>query len=353
MLDSALRARRARIEPLLASARAIANPASPFGRRARERLISSTGLSAQGVNFALERCLECRPSEAELTALIDSTAPSAEAHVLLSANVFIAAHRALALALASAPTVTVRPSRREPEMAELLLEGAPHSFQLKPELSPAAGDQLWAYGSDDTLRALAERLPPGVVLHAHGSGFGIAVLDGQPSDNELAGILPKLAEEIALFDQRGCLSPRVLLLMGSPEFAREVAQALAVELSALETRIPRGILDPQEAAEITAYRDTAGYAGEIFSAGLGFVSAGASSAFLLPPVGRNLHVLPTSDLLGSVSGFSSLVTTCAIAGSAELAATLRRTLIGARCCEFGYMQTPPFDGPVDRRARRF
>jgi Acyl-CoA reductase (LuxC) len=350
VIDQAASARIARIEPLLESARAIADPTSSRGRKARQRLVEATGLSPAGVDFALECCLESEPSVAELEALVRATAPAPKAHVLLSANVFVAAHRAIALGLASSAEVRVRASRREPEMAELLWEGAQSSFQLVPELRPEPGDQLWAYGSDDTLRSVARALRAGVTLHAHGAGFGLGVLAERASSAELERLLRKLAEDAALFDQRGCLSPRVLLVVGGEERTREVALELAAQLTAVEARLPRGRLAPQELAEITAYCDTASYAGELYEAGLGFVSRSAS--FLLPPVGRNLHVLATNNVLESLVGRADLVTSCAVHGDSTLRASIARGLPGARVCDFGQMQRPPFDGPVDRRKRQ-
>src|SRR5450432_3979119 len=193
--------RRARIEPLLQSARTLSDASSDRGKRARERLVTSSGLSPEGVDLAISRCLESTPSEAEIEALIRSTPTAQVAHVLLSANVFVAAHRAIAIGLAASETVCVRPSRREPEMAELLLAGAPNCFQLVDELSPRAGDRLWAYGSDATLEEVAVTLPPGVALHAHGTGFGVCVLDGSTPEAELDALLKRLAEDVALFDQ--------------------------------------------------------------------------------------------------------------------------------------------------------
>jgi len=341
-------ARRARLEPLLSSARSLADASTERGQAARKRLCSS-GLSPEGIDFAFARCLEIAPEEREIEALIGSTATAQVAHVLLSANVFVAAHRAIAIGLAASDTVRVRPSRREPEMAELLLAGAPGAFQIVSELSPHAGDRLWAYGSDETLDEVAVTLPPGVAFHAHGSGFGVGVIDGSVTDTAVSELLPRLAEDIALFDQRGCLSPRVLLVSGGPDAARDVARALSLELEQLETRIPRGRLEPHEAAEITAYRDTASFTGQVFAAGLGFVSAGSDGQWLLPPSGRNLHVLPTRDALRSLSGLRPMITSCAFAGEAALRTSLRRSLPGARLCQFGEMQRPPFDGPVDRR----
>jgi hypothetical protein len=342
-------ARRARLEPLFESARSLANPSSDRGRHARERLASSSGLSVAGVDFALQRCLEIAPAEQEIAALIRGTPSAQVAHVLLSANVFVAAHRAIAIALAASEQVRVRASRREPEMAELLLAGAPDAFQLVSELSPRAGDRLWAYGSDETLEEVAITLPPGVALHAHGSGFGVALLESGQADSELAALLSALAEDIVLFDQRGCLSPRILLVQGEPELARELALQLARELERLELGIPRGRLTAAELSEIARYRDTAHFMGELFEAGCAWVSLSQQGGWLLPPTGRNLHVLSTSDPIATLMPYRPLLTSCAFAGEPGTREALRRALPGARVCRFGEMQRPPFDGPVDRR----
>jgi hypothetical protein len=349
MTDWDLSARRARIEPLLDSARSLADATTERGKRARERLIASSGLSAQGVDLALALCLEIAPEEPEIAALIRATPTAQVAHVLLSANVFVAAHRAIAIGLAASETVRVRASRREPEMAELLLAGAPNSFELVNELSPRAGDRLWAYGSDATLDEVAVTLPPGVAFHAHGSGFGVSVIGGPLPDSELANLLPRLAEDVALFDQRGCLSPRVVLVTAGADFARDVARELARELEAIETRVPRGRMDAQELAEITDYRDTARFTGEIFGAGLGFVSLAQSGTWRMPPIGRNIHVLATADAIQSLTPFRPMITSCGFAGALSDRNTLRASLPGARLCAFGRMQSPPFDGPVDCR----
>ena len=104
-----------------------------------------------------------------------------------------------------------------------------------------------------------------------------------------------------------------------------------------------------ELAEITTYRDTASFAGEIYAAGLGFVSLGREATWLMPPIGRNLHVLPTTEPVKSLASVRHLITSCAFAGAPAQREALRRALPGARVCSFGNMQTPPFDGPVDRR----
>jgi len=349
MNDFEYEACRARLEPLFESARSLADASSDRGQRARERLVASSGLSAQGVDFALQRCLEIEPAEAEISALIRSTPSAQVAHVLLSANVFVAAHRAIAIALAASSEVRVRASRREPEMAELLLAGAPGAFQLVDELSPDPGDRLWAYGSDETMADVAATLPPGVALHAHGSGFGVAVLEGAHSSSDLSTLLKALAEDIALFDQRGCLSPRVLLVNAEPTAARSLASELATALADLERRVPRGQLTAQELSEIVKYRDTAYFALEVFEAGSGFVTLSDEGSWLMPPTGRNIHVLTTADPIAALARYRPMLTSCAFAGEPARRQALRNALPGARVCGFGDMQRPPFDGPVDRR----
>ncbi|HEY0467258.1 MAG TPA: acyl-CoA reductase [Polyangiaceae bacterium] len=349
MSDFEFETRRARLEPLFESARSLADGSSERGRQARVRLAASSGLSPEGVDFALQRCLEIAPDEREIAALIGSTPSAQVAHVLLSANVFVAAQRAIAIALAASAEVCVRASRREPEMAELLLAGAPGSFRLVSELAPRAGDRVWAYGSDETMDELAVTLPAGVALHAHGSGFGVAVLEGTHSESELDALLSALAEDIALFDQRGCLSPRVVLLNPETAKASAVARALARELEQLERRVPRGQLSAQELSEIAKYRDTARFIGELFEAGPGFVSVGQAGSWLMPPTGRNIHFLTTPDPIAALTPYRPLLTSCAFAGEPARREALRRALPGARVCRFGEMQRPPFDGPVDRR----
>jgi len=348
--DGTPTARRARLEPLLAAARSLLDAASERGALARTRLVASTGLSPQGVDFALRRCLEANPSEDELLALLAATPEVPRANVLLSANVFVAAHRAIAIALAASERVFVRPSRREPALAELLWEATPGSFQLRSELELEPGDHLWAYGSDQTLAEIARSTPQAVTLHAHGSGFGLAVLgNARVSATDLERSLLGLAEDVTLFDQRGCLSPRVLLVAGDPGRALELARELATILAHLELCIPRGRLSSEEAAELTLYRDSASYAGELFSAGLGFVSVSPSEQFILPPVGRNLHILATENPLALIANLAPFVTSCAVEGDPALRAALQHALPCARSSRFGTMQRPPFDGPVDRR----
>ncbi len=337
---------RRRVERLVEAARLIATPGSGLGQRARRELPETTGLSAQGVELALTECLESEPTEQELDELVGAAAPARRAHVLLPANVFVAAHRAIALALAASPEVFVRPSRREPCFARLLAEGAPGLFQIVDNLKPEPGDTLHAYGTEQTLESVRRELVLGVHLEAHGPGHGVAVVE---QERATLGAARAIARDIVPFDQRGCLSPRVALFVGTVDAARTFAQAVAGALAELEARVPLGRLDAEERAEIARFRDTFAYAGELFPAGSGWVAIGPERAPRVAPDGRNLLILPSADPVRTLAGSAPEVTALGLAAGQKHEASLAATLPRARYSALGAMQRPRFDGPADRR----
>jgi hypothetical protein len=75
-------------------------------------------------------------------------------------------------------------------------------------------------------------------------------------------------------------------------------------------------------------------------------------ALVLPPEGRNLHLIPVASAAERAERLSAHVTTYAVAGGAALEADIARALPHARPATIGRMQCPAFDGPVDRRGRR-
>ena len=357
-MNEPLAARRARVQRLLLAARRIADPSDPIGRRAREVLPASAGLSHQGVELALARCLETRPTELELDCLCQSVPSATRAHVVLASNVFTGAHRAIALALAASPRVEVRPSRREPEMAELLRAADAGLFRVVDELAPSPGDHVWIYGTDETIAALRNELIGGVVLHAHGPGFGVAVFQPTAEDAEAAAAQAAvaahaLASDVVLFDQRGCLSPRLALIRGDAALTREFAVALAQMLSRFEHTVPRGDATPDEVADQIWYRDTWLCAGELLAAGRGCVGVDIQRERIwVPPSGRNVHVVCATDLERCLHPVRAAVAAVGVCGPPDLSARVSEVLPAARLSPLGAMQRPRFDGPVDRRPNR-
>jgi hypothetical protein len=340
-----------RVRTLVDAAKRLADPRDPLGVEARAELPAATGLSPEGVDLALDRCLETHPSDVEVMALVRSVAPAPRAHVLLSANVFVGALRAIALGLAASERVVVRPSRREPVMARLLERAAPGLFSVVDQLEPSAGDHLWAYGEAETLEALRRETTQGVILHAHGPGIGIVFVDASAAaPRELDVTAEAVAADVVPFDQRGCLSPRVVFVLGEPLRARAFAEALSASLTRAAQRVPVGRLDAEELAGRTRYRDTLLAAATIFPSGGGFVGLDLDgTAIVVPPAGRNVHVMRCVDPAVVTAPLGSAVTSVAVSGDRALIDRVSSLFPHARVTEPGAMQTPPFDGPVDRR----
>lgn len=338
-------AQRQRVERLLEAARLLADPTAAAGQTLRRRLLASTGLSPAGIEFGIRHALELHPSDAEVTALCSTAPPAPRSWVVLSANVFVAAHRAIALGLASSPTVFVKPSRRDPVLAEALCEASRGLFAIVSELAPRAADHVYAYGSDSTMEELRRTLPEGVVLHAHGTGMGAALVT---AGDDLAVAAASVAQDVALFDQRGCLSPRIVGVakdVDGPAFAERLASALA----AFEAKVPSGTPLPADLGERVWYREVSAYLGRAYPAGAGYVGYFEQAEQVpLPPAQRCVSVFSAADVSRCLAHVSPSLTVIAT-NDPGLQASLAELYPGARITTLGLMQSLPFDGPVDRR----
>jgi len=344
---------------LVRAARRLADARTPQGREVRSAMVRQGPLSAQGVDLALRDHLELEPSTSDTDALIEAAGDADYVHVLLSANVFVGALRALALAVAAAPRVTVRMSRRESVFARELLRvvedpdfGEPVRYAETPRLErdlDEARCEVHLYGHDATLVQVAATLPEGIRVRAHGAGMGLAVVGASANVDDAANAI---AQSVIPFDQRGCLSPRVVLVEGGQERATALAHQLASSLARGAQRVPIGALSPEERAEATRYKDTCRMVGDLLEAGGGCVGL-TSETLWVPPVGRNVHVVSCepSRAAALLSPLRSISAAVGIAGSEHdpLPAAVLEVLPRARVSAADRMQKPPLDGPVDRR----
>lgn len=347
MTDSILD-RVARVRRWLDRLRPLADGTHPLGRAARLELAPATGLSAENVEWALTHAFEVDASAQQIRQLVEATVVAPCAHVLLSANVFVGALRAIAIAVASSDRVKVRASRREPKTADLLLGADPEAFQLVTSLEVQAGEHVWAYGSDTTLSELRATLPRGATLHAHGDGYGVFLVEEVASlgQQEYAA----MALDVAAFDQRGCLSPRYALLPTSGGDARLFARRLLAALDDIQQRIPFGRVDAEARATTIRHRETWRYLGDVFESGAGLVTLDTSQLPCPPPNGgRTVHVRVLDDPKAELVAQSARITAVGCLGRSRLVQELGALMPQARVSRFGQMQCPALDGPVDRR----
>jgi hypothetical protein len=294
-------------------------------------------------------------------------------HVVLSANVFIGVVRAVAMAVAAAPVVIVRPSSREGVLAPLLHralteQGADTTFELslaletlgdgalRSTVEPEAGDLVHVYGRRATIAAIAARCPPGVTVRGHGPGFGVALVGGMSSEHAavlLRAQAEHLSWDIIAFDQRGCLSPRVAFFTGSRDDAERFASFLAAELEQREREVPRGPLFDEERRERVLYRQSLQAVGQCIDGTTCLVGLDLDPrALFLPPSGRHLHVMRVRDaaeLDGLLAPHVDAITCFGVTETSAHAQRLAVLAPGARSLPIGNMQRPPLDGPVDQR----
>lgn len=316
-------------------------------------IVESTGLSAEGVELALSRHVELEATSEELARLVEHAGDAAKVAVVLSANVFVGALRAIALARAASGDVVVRPSRRDPAFARALVEAAralgDTRVRLVEELDIASVDsgELHVYGRDETIADVRAKAREGVRVRGHGSGMGVALVS---STADLARAARGLADDVVVFDQRGCLSPRIALVIGDEARTSELAEALHAELDRLGGTVPRGALPADERAASGRYVATMTYACRVLVGSQHAVGIGPTGApLVLPPAYRHVHVAACGSLEQAKALLAPFAKAVVTIGSDDPTTARAVAPPWARLSSLGLMQRPPLDGPVDLR----
>lgn len=316
------------IAALLRAASAWRDPNRAEGVALRRRLRETSLLSTEGIELALTEHLETNISPEDLAEMRRRAAPHAApvVHVMLAGNVCVAALRAVAFALACANEVVVRPSRRDPALAEAIAEVCP-AVTLTDALHPEPDHSVHLYGSDETLDGL---VVPGRVLR-FGSGFGVAVVH-----DEVDGVV----QDLVAFDGAGCISPRVIVAHDPERTLDALHEGLAA------STVPRGALRDDDRAALARARIT--------YAAVGSWRQGHHHALALDPSPEAMTLLPPlrAALVVPAEGVERWLPAegiTVIGGEGPMAERLGRHAPLARRARLGFMQRPPLDGPVDLR----
>lgn len=305
-----------------------------------DALVRSTGLSPAGVELALTRHLEVDATDEDLESLAARANPTSRVAVILSANVFVGALRAIALARAAAERVTVRPSRRDPTFARALVEAARDPAIVVDEaleIENIDEGEIHVYGHDATIADIRARAR--VRVRGHGFGLGVAWV--------AQGGARELAADVIAFDQRGCLSPRFVLVEAS---ADTFAEALHAELEERAREVPRGPLPSDVRAASDRYVATMTYASRVLVGSQHVIGIAPPGAPLVPvPAYRHVHVVPCTSESDARSFLAPIERAVIAIGSDDEAAARRLAPAWARISALGQMQRPRLDGPVDLR----
>ena len=186
--------------------------------------------------------------------------------------------------------------------------GAPRWESWERRLLTGA-DQVVVQGSDATIEAIRARAPASTRLIEHPHRVGVAIVDPEGTP----GATASTARAAALFDQRGCVSTHLVLLLAGRDRAAQWCGELAASLAATATALPAG---PSSPGELSARRQFEGRVAMKAAASPAmrlWTSDGAGWSVLLGPSeafepggGRTVWVVPVADPEGALAVLSYL-----------------------------------------------
>ncbi len=372
-------------EALNGAIRILADPGSSLGTEMREALAESTGLSVAMIEWGLSTSFETMDLDAliRVGASLDTAPPKAQCIpvparlvvAVLAGNVFTAGLRAVLLPLLAGAPVLAKASSADDVLPRYLktaldqtdpLVGACYEVLTAGRQDTGVHAALFEsaevvslYGADATVSEVRRQLPPTARLIAHGHGLGAVVLPASTmSQPERAvTVAERVALDVAAYDQRGCLSPHVVLVQkGAGVDARALARLLAERgLAPLQKSLPRGSLPEDAAAEQMQWRGVAVARGELHE-GEAFSTSYEGDLPLRPSPGyRNVGVYDCQNLSSAAQAlqpFGVHLKALGVAGGIEVQREMARALLPplAPCVgDVGCMQTPPLDALADGR----
>ena len=216
-------------------------------------------------------------------------------------------------------------------------------------------DQVAVYGRNETIESIRARAPASTRLVEHPDRLGVAVVDpgGDP------GAAAAAARAVALFDQRGCVSTHLFLLLADAPQARAWCGRLARRLSELGRALPPGPASPGELSgrhqlaraallrivAAGAGRDAAGYWASHRARWA--VLLGPASAFA-PVGGRTAWVAPVGELESCARALAPLrgaLQSVGLAGVESGREWLREELAALGATRIAALERVPFPEP--------
>lgn len=357
---------RASIADVVAEAwERIADPELSCGRAARERIPVSSGLSLPMVAWALSVTFEdVRAELASLAARMEPPEGTREAPARLSAlvlagNVFTACVAPLCAGLLAKVPLVVKASTKDDVMPRLFVDALREvdaaladaclvvaipggTSNLEATLF-ARADAVSAYGTDETLRSIRDRLSASTSFVMHGHGLGLGYVS---PDAELEGAAEAFALDVAAYDQRGCMSPHAIGVHKGAD-AHRFARHLAAALSALQTTMPRGPLPPEVGAAQVQWRGVAEARGLLIEGSCCAVSYEGDVPPRLTPGWRNVMVFETDRFAERAAAYGAHLKTVGVAGEPDRVARALPTPLSPRVCPAGRMQRPRLGALAD------
>jgi hypothetical protein len=281
------------------------------------------------------------------------------AHVLAS-NVPALAVPAIAHACLAGAAVVVKSGRRDTLSAPAFVRAL---AAIDPELAATVVATTWpggdveledtlferatvavATGSDATVEALALRAPIRVI--AHGARLGVVALDVDALA-DVEAVAHAVARDVALHDQRGCLSPHTVWVAGD---AHGFAVTLTGALDAVASELPMAEAPLEERAPVRVALDDAEWQGAtVLAAAAGAVVYDERPEPQPPVGGRVVRVQPLRALADLASVLPRGRVECVGLAGGPVPGTLLELGV-SRVCPPGRMQRPTLAWPRGQQA---
>lgn len=224
------------------------------------------------------------------------------------------------------------------------------------EVATAAADLAVVSGDDATVADLTARAGGRVIGHGHRISFAVVTREILADDEAARSAAQGLAADVALWDQRGCLSPQLCFVEGDRDAACCFAALVAEALRPLARRLPPARLTSAERLAVRRLREEAEWSGlaggrpALFALdgdADGTVVVEAEPVFRPTPLCRSLRVVPVADP-GAIAALLAPVRPrleCAgLAAPRQRWLGLQEALAARgvhRVCALGEMQQPP------------
>ena len=220
-------------------------------------------------------------------------------------------------------------------------------------------DLVIVYGSDETIEKIREKVPPTTRAIYHGHKLSLGIIAREAIHSRLS---EQAAMDIALYDQRGCLSPHLYYVEeGGAASPIEFAQWLAQSLYVASYQLPKGPTSPAEAAQIQQLRGALPLkGGRVFPSPKGLdwtVLYDPDPSFSISPLARTIWIKPVQDLAQIPTYLEPVRSYLQAAGMAvpperqpQIVPSLAQMGVN-RICPIGKMQKPPMTWHHDGRFR--
>jgi hypothetical protein len=234
------------------------------------------------------------------------------------------------------------------------------------EVAFAAADLVVASGDDASVADAKARCTARFIGHGHRMSFAVVTREVLADDGLAEKAAEALAFDVALWDQRGCLSPQACFLEATFEEASNFASRLAPAFGRQARRLPSRRLSVEERVAVRRFRDEAEWEN----------IAGRSRALFLPdgtlewsivveadpvlrptPLCRSLRLLPVrrvseiaTALLPGRSFLQAAGVACSAARRGEIESLLAQAGV-AHVSGLGEMQKPPLSWRQGGRPR--